>query len=111
MELIKDNVKVEWVELGEGVCGDYDPNDPEDVELLRFDVLVWIDGEWTDPGDASYCTLFPVETTIAEQGMALAYLLDEVYEWASSGNSIKKLCERLSWIKPSWVAVQRFPME
>jgi len=26
------------VELGEGKCGDYDPDDPNDIELLRFDV-------------------------------------------------------------------------
>ena len=107
MELIKNNVKVEWVGLGEGLNGDYDPNDPEDIELLRFDVSVLVDGEWTDPGDASYCTMFPVSSTIEEQGEALALLLGEVYEWASQGHSVKRLCQRLSWIDLSWVQNRR----
>jgi len=37
-EMIRDNIMVEWVELGEGLCGDYNPDDPDDIELLRFDV-------------------------------------------------------------------------
>jgi len=107
MELIKDNVKVAWVNLGEGLSGDYNPLDPKDIELLRFDVFVLVDGEWTDPGCASYCTLFPVASTIKDQGRALAHILDEVYELASEGNSVKKMCERLSWIDLSWVNKKR----
>jgi len=103
MELIKNNVKVEWVELGEGFSGDYDPDDPDDVELLRFDVSVLIDKEWVDPGDASYCTLFPVNESDEIKMKALKLIMDEVYEWASQGYSVKKLCERLSWINPEWV--------
>jgi hypothetical protein len=106
MELIKDSVKVAWVRLGEGMSGNYDPNDPKDVELLRFDVSVLVGGEWTDPGSASYCTWFPAKSTVEEQGIALAHILGEVYEQASQGHSIKKLCEKLSWIQqvePSWI--------
>jgi hypothetical protein len=39
-DLTRGDVCVSWVELGEGYNGDYDEEDPEDVELLRFDVLV-----------------------------------------------------------------------
>jgi len=38
MNLIKNNIMVEWVELGEGLSGDYNPDDPKDIELLRFDI-------------------------------------------------------------------------
>ena len=30
-------LQVDWTNLGEGLHGDYDPDDPEDVNLLRFD--------------------------------------------------------------------------
>jgi hypothetical protein len=33
-----DYYRVEFVQLGEGYSGDRDPTDPEDAELLRFDV-------------------------------------------------------------------------
>ena len=33
-------VRVAWVCLGEGYNGDYDPKNPEDELLLRFDVAV-----------------------------------------------------------------------
>ena len=41
-------VKIEWVNLGEGYDGDYDPENPDDVNLLRFDVSKKVNGEWTE---------------------------------------------------------------
>ena len=38
-EVIRGDRKVEWVDIGEGWNGDYDPDDPDDTALLRFDVL------------------------------------------------------------------------
>lgn len=97
-QLIKDNVMVEWTELGEGIDGDYNPDDPEDTELLRFDVSQLVNGEWEAIDDASYCTQVPVSATPEQKAKGLQLIMDEVYEWASQGYSIKKLCERLSWI-------------
>lgn len=97
-KLIKDNVMVEWTELGEGIDGDYNPDDPEDVELLRFDVSRLIDGEWEAIDDASYCTQVPVSATPEQRAKGLQRIMDEVYEGASQGYSIKKICEHLSWI-------------
>jgi hypothetical protein len=103
-ELIKDRVRVEWDELGEGICGDYNPNDPDDIELLRFDVSYLDDeGNWIDPGDASYCTRFPASTPENVRLAALEYLMREVYDPLMNGYSIKKLCEHLSWIEPKWI--------
>lgn len=39
MELIKGNIKVEWVEFGEGLHGDYDPEDPATMTPARATVL------------------------------------------------------------------------
>jgi len=97
--LNKDKIRVEWDELGEGICGDYNSDDPEDIELLRFTVSRCMeDGTYEQINDASYCTQVPVSATNAQRKNLLKWLMSEVYEDASKGNSIKKLCERLSWI-------------
>lgn len=93
--LIKDKVCVEWVELGEGVCEDYDP---DDIELLRFDVSVLVGSEWQAVDDASYCTRMPVSSTPEQRADALKWIMSEVYDGVMSGYSIKKLCEFLSWV-------------
>lgn len=49
---------LEWVDLGEGFDGDYDPENPDDRPLLRADL--YGDGEALDGG--SYCTQAPVTT-------------------------------------------------
>ena len=38
-ELTIKNVSVELEDIGEGLSGDYDPNDKDDIPLLRFTVL------------------------------------------------------------------------
>jgi hypothetical protein len=97
-QLVKDTVKVEWDELGEGISGDYNPNDKEDIELLRFTVSKWIDDHWEQLDDCSYCTQMPVSATPEERLIGLRIILDHVYEPITNGNNPKKLCEFLSWI-------------
>ena len=110
MELIKGKVRVEWVELGEGMLGAYNPDDPDDVELLRFDVSRLEEGEWIDPGDASYCTLFPADASDELKMAGLRLLMNSVYEPCNSGHPIKKLCERLSYICIDWVEGSEWTM-
>ena len=99
------NVKVEWMELGEGLDGDYDPENPDDVELLRFDVYVqknkW--GDWEAPPDSSYCTRVPVSSTPEERAKLLKLIMDRVYQAVQLGHNISKVCERLSWISLDWI--------
>lgn len=102
-QLIRGNVRVEWVNLGEGYFGEYDPDDPEDENFLRFDVSVLEDDEWVDPGDASYCTQFPATVSERLQSLALELIMDEVYDLLQDERPIKKKCENLSWISPSWI--------
>lgn len=63
-------LRVDWSNIGEGFCGDFDEDDPEDENLLRFDVYVrtpycgdnaedW--EKWDAVEDASYCTLMSAE--------------------------------------------------
>lgn len=104
--VIRDNLRVDWSELGEGYSGDYNPNDPDDVELLRFDVFVWSDEthEWRDPGDVSYCTRFPASATPEQRQKALVYIMDELEP--NHGN-LKHTCERLSWISLETLEIWR----
>lgn len=102
MQLTKDNVKVEWVDLGEGFIGDYDSNDPEDIEFLRYDVYVLIDDEWIIKDDGSYCTQFPTNTTQEQKLAGLQLLLNKFHSALSSDIEIpiKRLGEYMSSISP-----------
>lgn len=100
--LVRGRVAVEWSELGEGLHGDYDPDDPDDVELLRFDFWIWSEEEdcWVGPEDTSYCTAFPVQTPVRWKRAGLEAMMDEAGEDVLSGNA-RRTCERLSWIGPA----------
>ena len=93
-ELTAQGVTVELDDIGEGLSGDYDPKDKDDVPLLRFTVL-----KGNEPvEDASYCTQVPTNITIVEATKILGAIMNEVLEPIMQGHSIKKMCERLSWI-------------
>lgn len=102
MQLIKDNLKVEWVDIGEGWDGYYNPDDPSDEPLLRFDCYELVNGEWQDIEDSSYCTRMPVGTDEMTLQAGLAHIMNELVATVSAGYSAKKLCEGLSWISPDW---------
>lgn len=59
MMLEEDGIRVEWEDIGEGICGDYNPEDPDDIPFLRFSVSILLDGQWEAVEDASYCSRVP----------------------------------------------------
>ena len=101
---IDRNVKVEWTDCDEGLSGEYDPCNPRDIHLLRFDVYVVRDGSWTEVDDASYCTMMPADTDQEILKRAVKYLAKRYADILASDpdTSVKKLGERLSWIAPDW---------
>jgi hypothetical protein len=111
IELIRGGRKVEWIDIGEGWSGDYDPDDPDDIALLRFDVLelqqvhepTHADDdeahEWVAMDDASYCTMMPADSSEADLRRAAEIIMDATY----GNTNIKKICEELSWISPGWL--------
>jgi len=101
----RKNVRVTLEWIGEGMDGDYHPEDEEDYPHLRFTVAKYENGEWMDIDDASYCTLLNARADRAVLRYAAEFLLNEVEELVNSGTSIKKLCERLSWIGENSIAV------
>lgn len=110
MSIHDDVLRVDWYEAGEGLCGDYNPDNPEDQELLRFDVYIkknpepWDnpDDRWCEVEDASYCTLIPTNTSEEILEKALRYIFSEYRDVIKDNNypSVKKIGERLSWISP-----------
>jgi hypothetical protein len=107
---INGELRAGWVDLGEGRSGDYDPDDPDDVALLRLDVYVseaaaerhQLSGEPTDDGwfaprDTSCCTGVPVQTPTSELTELLSVMARELHATMSSGGSLKRACEALSW--------------
>lgn len=109
---LREPIKVDLEWIGEGRSGDYNAGDPSDKALMRFTVygrpsLYDLGGdlesgyegaEWVPFENGSCCTQIPA-TLPKEALQALAdRLLDQVFIKATSGHSIKKLCERLSWM-------------
>lgn len=106
MEASDKMVKVEWVDMGEGLYGDFDPDDIEDINLLRFDVYIRKGKDWVAVEDASYCTKMPVDTDTDVLRAALLRIFREYKDALKDYpyTSVKKLGERLSWMGPDDLA-------
>jgi hypothetical protein len=103
MRIERENFLFEFEDIGEGWEGDYDPSDPEDTPLLRFYLRWKKDGEWQDVPDCSYCTRLPTSTSPEVLEKIANEALDRVEEAARQGESLKRLCERLSWMSPAGI--------
>ena len=96
--LVQGDRRVDLWQAGEGWNGDYNPDDPNDVELWRFDVQELVNGEWETMPDASYCTQLPVDIDFEITQKALHWIMEETFDT----ERVKKVCEELSWISPEW---------
>ncbi|HVT78381.1 MAG TPA: hypothetical protein VHD87_15195 [Acidimicrobiales bacterium] len=84
-----------FVELGEGYDGDYDPANPNDVELLRLDYCV--NGEEVE----SLCTNLPVSLTAEQRNQCLA-LIAQFATWHPELRPTT-IVELFSHMDPSWL--------
>lgn len=101
--LQRGEVILRWAALGEGWNGDYNPDDPEDEELLRFDAFIE-DHEWEDDYPTySYCTMFPASATPEQRQAGLEYLMLHLYPFMSKGEWCRDVAEELSWINLGWL--------
>jgi hypothetical protein len=106
-----------FTDIGEGMCGDYDPDDPEDEPLLRFDVQINEadsplaedpasagtddpadpDFGWYWVRDGSYCTQVNAEKVTGEQMYDLLQrILGEI---DGERSSVKRQLEQASWMR------------
>lgn len=107
----QDGIRVEFEAIGEGLGGDYNPDDPDDVELLRFYVSVKAEhmtddmegpddyGYWT-PQDSSYCTHVPVSATPQQRQALLKFIHGKV-------SSLRKR----DMEEASWASLKNLPPE
>lgn len=75
--------RIDWDELGEGFNGEYDPADPDDVELLRFTIYRNTyehprDATWVECEGGSWCTEIPVSTDLASRQRMLESMMTDV---------------------------------
>lgn len=92
--LVRNHRKVTFSHIGEGWNGDYNPNDPDDTPLLRFDIYEMVNGEWEQMDDASYCTGLSVDADPETIREALEVVMNSTYDL----ERVKREAERLSWL-------------
>ena len=93
VEVVRDTLKVVWEYIGEGLSGDFQPDDTEDYQHLRFSCYRLVAGEWEQMDDASYCTRLPITTPKRMLRSAAAPILDAI-----ANACYKKTLEQLSWL-------------
>lgn len=103
---------VSFVREGEGIGGDYDPSDPDDVELLRLDAVV-VRGldPLTEGGEqaASTCTQVPAEMPLADRRRLIDLLADAIIAELHGGRSLDRIIQRACWADETWVAGVTLP--
>lgn len=103
LEIIEDNVRVSLhVDSYEKLSRGYYSDNPRNRLLFRFDVETLNDGKWQLVEDASYCTLLTADLPTDKLQRALSYLAGHIIPTVKSGESLKKTCEYLSWVRADW---------
>jgi hypothetical protein len=101
-ELVRErgSVRVAWICLGEGYNGDYDPKNPEDELLLRFDVAVKDDSIGDFVTTESRCTCFAASASAKDKEAALEILLNHFYHTYTNEprSCMETLANKLSFI-------------
>lgn len=94
--LEREDFRVTLDYVGEGVCGDYDPDDEQDEPRLRFycDKLSRAYGEWCEVDDASYCTLFTITDPPITLLKFMLLILDVIESEASPRRSLQLLTHK-----------------
>jgi len=109
VRITRGNARVEFERLGEGYFGDFDPDDPEDEELLRFETYRKDEsGSWAPCRDGGYCTALPVATPLDGRQQALDMLMATLQGGIES-DRVKHIAEMASWISPAWLSDGRLP--
>jgi hypothetical protein len=109
-------VLVEWTDLGEGIEGDYDPTDPDDEPLLRYDAYIRMEGGDKDEGlefsfyrdliawgtcdNSSFCTNVHANTPDAVLHSLAKDMANELSLVIHEG--WKSRAQQLSWVDSAW---------
>ncbi len=98
-----DCIQVCLVNIGEGCSGDYNEDDPEDINYLRFDVYYKNpeSDEMEEVDDASYCTCIDAKSAKEHLEDVIKTIFNryrDVYTHICAGGSVKHMGEELSYI-------------
>lgn len=95
--------RAEWIDMGEGLSGEYIPEDEGDVHLLRLDIYSWDDQieEWVGPDGYTHCTLTPADTPVEQLLDLLRIVLHELL--VGDDENLRLTCQSLSHIEPDWL--------
>ena len=94
--VVDEGVRVTLEDIGEGEDGEAREGE---VTLLRFYVdRLNYRNEWEGVEDASYCTQVRSDAPQKKLEWVAKTILATVAAEVRRGESVKKLCERLSWI-------------
>lgn len=99
VEFLERPFRLRWVRLGEGLWGEYNPEDPDDVELLRFE-LMKPDGQqgWEYVKNGGYCTQFKVASPRVVQRAGLWVLAEKLGEDLIDDRQVRRTFEEASHI-------------
>jgi len=109
ISLFDNDIKAAWINLKEGRDGDFNPDDPDDINFLRFQLFKWDEkaNDYIEAPNSSYCSRVPVAIS-REKAIGL---LDTIMEttknelmWAGHA---QETCEKLAQMEPSELEQQR----
>lgn len=94
-----DTVIVYLVDIGEGYGGDYNPDDPEDAQLLRIDVYP-LDNDIHEMECESICTCIPKDSSPLVLRKAVHHIYRAIRGFMKNhpGDSLKPVMEELSYL-------------
>ena len=92
-------IKIDLNDIGEGINGDYDPEDLDDEPLLRITCYTRNgDDEWEQIPNGSACTQINANTTPEFLDRFLKFAMRRIAATVRRGLSIKHIIEDLSWV-------------
>lgn len=110
IRLEREGLVMDLDNLGEGECGDYNPEDPDDTPYLRFSFYCRIDealehDQLQELQDSSYCTLIDARLDLPSRLAFASSIFREVFESLGPhpdvDAGVKRICESLSAINTS----------
>lgn len=96
--LAEDGVRVTLEDIGEGWDGDVAEGE---TPLVRFTVERLAGSEWEYVEDSSYCTTVKVTVPRTVLEKMAATIMQAVGDRVRRGESVKRVCEKLSWMQES----------
>jgi hypothetical protein len=97
IEVHNKNFSITLEYIGEGTDGDYDPEDENDIPLLRYDVCEKVNGEWEPLRNGSACCRLSPSEKRADLKKAAKQMLEIVSK--TDPQHLNFVVQLLSWIE------------